>query len=186
MNLINKYKTLLNKYEVNTPLRLSHFIAQLEHESGLKPISENLNYSAARLLVVFPKYFKTLKEAKLYERQPEKIANKIYSNRMGNGDESSNDGWKYRGRGFIQLTGLSNYSALSKSTGIDYINAPDKLLNESDAMIAALWFWSVNKLNSIADEDDILTITKKINGGQNGLAHRQELLAKYKALNLEI
>ena len=186
MKFIQTYKTLLNKYEVNTPLRLSHFLAQAEHESGLKPIQENLNYSAERLLVIFPKYFKTLEQAKLYARQPEKIANKVYANRMGNGDEASGDGWKYRGRGFIQLTGLSNYTQLSKATKIDYINAPDMLLSESDALIGTLWFWSLNKLNSFADKDDILSITKKINGGQNGLAHRQELLAKYKALNLEI
>lgn len=186
MKLINKYKTLLNKNEVVTSLRISHLLAQLHHESNLEPIQENLNYSAARLLKIFPKYFKTIEDAKLYERQPEKIANRVYANRMGNGDEASGDGWKFRGRGFIQITGRKNYQALSNATKIDYINAPDKLLNEADSMISALWYWSSNGLNKYADKDDILTITKRINGAYNGLEHRKELLEKYKLLKLEI
>lgn len=182
MELIKKYQTLLNNYSINTPLRLAHFFAQLEHESGLKPISENLNYSASGLLKTFKKYFNTLNIANQYARQPEKIANRVYANRMGNGSELSGDGWKYRGRGFIQITGKNNYTMLSKDTRIDYLKNPDLLLNESDAMISALWFWNTNKLNRFADKDDVLGLTKAINGGVNGLEHRKELTKKYKAL----
>jgi putative chitinase len=177
--LTNKYQTILNEYEINTPLRLAHFWGQLHHESNLKPINENLNYSATGLLKIFPKYFNE-KTANLYARQPQKIANKVYSNRMGNGDEKSGDGWKYRGKGFIQITGKSNYQLLSKDLGIDYINYPEKLLNEADALISALWFWKKNGLNKLADTDNVLSITKKINGGTNGLSHRTELLLQYK------
>ena len=98
---------------------------------------------------------------------------------MGNGDESSGEGWKYRGRGFIQLTGKNNYTELSEDTGIDYVNNPDLLLNEADAMIAALWFWNKRNLNKYADQNNIKEVTRRINGGYNGLAHRQELLDKY-------
>lgn len=179
MKLYQKYKTLFSKFGLNTPLIISHFMAQIEHESGLKPIQENLNYSAERLLQVFPKYFNS-KNVQGYHRFPEAIANVVYANRMGNGNYNSKDGWKYRGRGFIQLTGKDNYKALSKDTGIDYVNNPDLLLTESDALNSALWFWNKNGLNKLADSDDILSITKKINGGTNGLAHRKQLLSKYK------
>ena len=137
MDLLRKYRTLLAKYGVTTPRRQAMFLAQLDHESGLKPISENFNYSASALLRVFGKYF-TPALAVEYERKPEKIANRVYANRMGNGDECSGDGWKYRGRGFIQTTGKTNYKLLSMHTGIDYVNNPDLLLNEADAMIGAL------------------------------------------------
>ena len=182
MKLAKKYKTLLDKNEINTSLRLSHFFAQIHHESNLKPINENLNYSAERLLKIFPKYFNQT-TAIQYARQQQGIANKVYCNRMGNSDEKSGDGWKYRGRGFIQLTGKNNYQALSKDTGIDYINNPDKLLNEADAMIAALWFWNKNKINILADKDDIIAITKRINGGTIGLEHRIQLLTEYKQID---
>ena len=182
MVLANRYKALLERAEVNTPLRLAHFFAQIDHESGLKPISENLNYSAKGLRLVFSKYFKTDLEAKKYERKPREIANKVYANRMGNGDELSGDGWRYRGRGFIQLTGKDNYRAFSDYTNKpDYLTDPDMLLNEPDAMVCALWFWSKNKLNTYADKDDIYTITRRINGGLNGIEHRKELLKKYKS-----
>jgi len=177
--LKDKYKTLLNSYHVNTPLRLSHFFAQIHHESNLQPISENLNYSANGLRTTFGKYFTELESIK-YQRKPELIANRVYSNRMGNGIESSGDGWKYRGRGFIQITGKNNYLLLSKDTRMDYLNNPDLLLNEADAMISALWFWDKNKLNVYADKDDVKGLTKRINGGYNGLNHRSELLKKYK------
>jgi putative chitinase len=181
MTLDTKYKTLLNSYNVNTPIRLAHFFAQIEHESGLKPISENLNYSAERLLVVFPKYFK--KEQSLaYARQQSRIANRVYANRMGNGNEASGDGWKYRGRGFIQITGKNNYLMLSKDARIDCFNNPDLLLQEDYAMISALWFWNKNKLNSYADTGDIIGLTRRINGGLNGIEHRKELLIKYKKI----
>ena len=181
MELQNKYKTLFTKYGLTTKLRLSHFLAQIEHESGLKPIAENLNYSESGLLKIFKDYF-TEAEAKEFARKPQMIANRVYASRMGNGDESSGEGWKYRGRGFIQLTGKDNYRKLTKDTNIDYVNHPDLLLNEADAMIAALWFWNMKGLNKYADLDDIKTITKKINGGYNGLDHRQELLDKYKQI----
>ena len=182
LELLEKYPTLLKKYGVTTPLRQAHLLAQLKHESNLKPISENLNYSAEGLLKIFKKYFPTLESAKAYARKPEKIANRAYANRMGNGDEASGDGWKYRGRGFIQLTGKANYKALTDFTGTDYISNPDLLLNEADAVIAALWFWKNISGNALADADDLLTISKRINGGTNGLEHRKELLAHFKVL----
>lgn len=143
------------------------------------PISENLNYSASGLRKTFGKYF-TYNESLLYERKPEKIANRVYANRMDNGDEKSGDGWKYRGRGFIQITGKSNYRLLSKDMGVDYINNPDLLLTEADSMISAIWFWNTNNLNRYADNDDVYSVTKRINGGTNGLDHRTQLLKEYK------
>ena len=178
MKLKDKYKTLLNVHHVNTPLRQAHFFSQMEHESGLKPVSENLNYSATGLLSTFGKYF-DLESAKLYARQPQKIANKVYANRMGNGNEASGEGWKYRGRGFIQITGKNNYSMLSKDTRIDFLSNPDLLLTEVNSMISALWYWNKNGLNALADKNDIKGITRTINGGYNGLADRTELLNKY-------
>lgn len=179
MKLQEKYKTLFQNYGITTPLREAHFMAQIDHESGLKPISENLNYSQAGLLKIFGKYFNPI-TALEYQRQPIKIANRVYANRMGNGNEASGEGWKYRGRGFIQITGKENYHRLSNDTDIDFLHNPDLLLEEANAMISALWFWKIKGLNKFADLDDILTITKRINGGTNGLAHRKELLAKYK------
>lgn len=179
MNLQDKYKSLFDKYELNTPLRIAHFMAQISHESGLKPISENLNYSAKRLMEVFPKYFKQTGIAIEYGNKPEKIANRVYANRMGNGNEASGEGWKYRGRGFIQITGKENYFRLANDTDIDCLKNPDLLLEEANAMISALWFWDLKGLNSLADKNDIIGITKKINGGNIGLEHRKELLKKY-------
>jgi len=178
MELTTKYKTLLNNYNVNTPLRLSHLLAQLHHESNLQAVEENLNYSAKGLRTTFGKYFTELESIK-YARKPQMIANRVYANRMGNGNEASGDGWKFRGRGFIQITGKSNYFQLSNDTKIDYLNKPELLLNESDAMVSALWFWKRNNLNAYADKNDILGITKRINGGINGLTHRKELFEMY-------
>lgn len=177
--LYQKYKSLFNKYEVNSSMRIAHFMAQIEHESNLKPISENLNYSKEGLLKVFPKYF-SKDNVDQFSRNPQKTANKVYANRMGNKGEHSGDGWRYRGRGFIQLTGFNNYKALSEASEIDYINNPDLLLTEKDALIAALWFWSNNSLNQLADKDDITTITKRINGGLNGIDDRKKKLLKWK------
>lgn len=179
MKLNEKYKSLLDSYYVNTPLRIAHFMAQIEHESGLKPISENLNYSAQGLGKIFKKYFPTIELCNKYAKRPQDIANVVYANRMGNGGTSSFDGWNYRGRGFIQLTGKNNYLLLSKDTKIDFVNNPDLLLEEANAMIGALWFWNKNKLNELADKNDIIAITKRINGGLNGIEHRKELLNKY-------
>lgn len=183
---IDKYLGALNgemsKFDINTPLRAAHFIAQLAHESGsFHYSSENLNYSASALRAVFGKYFPTDELAEAYARQPEKIANRVYADRMGNGDEASGEGWKYRGRGLIQLTGKDNYSNCGKSTGMDLVDNPDQLADNADAAVAAAgWFWDMRKLNGYADEDDIKAITKRINGGYNGLEDREAYLARAK------
>lgn len=176
--LQKKYSTLLNNYGINNRLRKAMFWAQLDHESGLKPVSENLNYSYEGLLKVFPKYFDK-NSAKEYARKPEKIANKVYANRMGNGNEQSGDGWKFRGRGFIQCTGRNNYTILSKDTRVNYEGNPDLLLNEADALISALWYWNKNNLNTMSDKGDLLGVTKAINGGLNGLQDREVKYKKY-------
>jgi len=178
MKLQEKYKTLFEKYGLTTKLRIAHFMAQIEHESGLKPISENLNYSKDGLLNTFSKYFNS-DNANFYARKPELIANKVYCNRMGNGNYESGDGWKYRGRGFLQITGKENYFRLANDTDLDCLKNPDLLLEEPNAMISALWFWNLKGLNKLADKNDIVGITKKINGGINGIEHRKELLKKY-------
>ncbi len=179
MELFKKYRTKFNEFGVNTNLRKAHFMGQIEFESNLKPISENLNYSESALINIFGKYF-TEETAKLYARKPEQIANIIYSNRMGNGDTESGDGWSYRGRGFIQLTGKNNYKNLSDYTGIDFVSDPDQLLNEPDAIIAALWYWQTNKINKYADLDDCEGVTRKINGGTIGLVRRMVLTDAWK------
>jgi putative chitinase len=189
LELSNKYKTLLGKYNINTPLRLAHFWAQVEHESGLKPISENLNYSAEGLLKTFKKYFNST-TAKVYAGKPEKIANKVYANRGGNGNEASGDGWKYRGKGFIQITLKDNYKALTKDVGVDYVNNANLLLNEADALISALWYWNKIKANNLADKDDLDAISDLINigrdtitvGDANGYADRLSKLKEYKQI----
>jgi putative chitinase len=179
MKLQDKYKTLFNSYHINTPLRVAHFMAQIDHESGLKPVSENLNYSKEGLLNTFSKYFPIYSKASEYARQPQKIANLVYANRMGNGNEASGDGWKYRGRGFIQITGKDNYTMLSKDTRIDYLNNPDLLLTEANSLISALWYWNKHNINALADKNDIKGVTRTINGGFNGLADRKDLFNKY-------
>jgi len=181
--LEKKYNSILNNADINTKLRLSHFFSQIHHESNLKPISESLYYktvASARNAFKTPFENKTDEFVTSYLRNSEKMANYVYQNRMSNGNEASGDGWKYRGRGFIQITGKYNYKKLSISTGVDYVNNPDLLLNEADAMISAIWYWTKINGNKYADMDDILTITKLINGGKNGLTHRKELLKKYK------
>lgn len=188
--LSERYKTLLEKHNINTSLRKAHFWSQLYHESNLKPISENLNYSAKRMLEIFKSDFDVNRDKWLSPKEkekvlsllghPDKIANFVYANQNGNGNELSGDGWKYRGRFFIQTTGRDNYEELQKDTGIDFADNPDKHLNEVDSMIAALHFWSTRGLNALADKDDVIKITKKINGGTNGLEERKKLLIKYK------
>lgn len=170
-------------YKLNK-VRAAHFFAQCAHESGnWKATSENLNYGAKGLRGIFGKYFPTDALAKAYERQPMKIANKVYANRMGNGPESSGDGWKFRGRGFLQLTGHDNYKALSQ-----YINRPD-IMDNPDlvagelAIESALWFFDRNKLWGICDQGindaAILALTKRINGGTHGLDDRKLKTKKY-------
>ena len=175
-------QTLLIQHNINTSLRIAHFLAQILHESGhFKYNKENLNYSAKALRSVFGKYFKTDKEAEEYARKPEKIANRVYANRMGNGDEASGDGWKYAGKGLIQLTGKANYIECGNSLGLDLINCPDMIITSPETCVeTACWFWSKHNLNRYADNDDIVAITKKINGGLNGIESRKEILASAK------
>lgn len=172
LELEEKYKELLeNAGILLSKRRRRHFWAQLTHESGLRPVIENMNYSASGLLRVFPKYFNPV-TAYRFARKPEAIANRVYANRMGNGNEASGDGWRYRGRGFIQTTGKENYRELVKY-GFDCVSNPDLLLQEKNAMIAAIHFWTKNRLNVIADRDDIEALTRRINGGTNGLLDRK-------------
>jgi putative chitinase len=164
---------ILPEYEINTPQRVAAFLAQCAHESGnFKFLKENLNYKAESLLKVFPKYFKTIDEARAYEKKPEKIANRIYGNRMGNGDESSGDGFRYCGRGLIQLTGKENYSWFAASLEIPVEEASEYLETFEGAVQSACWFWETNSLNVQADAGDIKLMTRKINGGYIGLEDR--------------
>jgi putative chitinase len=166
---------ILPEYEINTPQRVAAFVAQCAHESGgFRALKENLNYKAESLIRVFPKYFKTLDEAKHYEKQPEKIANKIYGSRMGNGDEASGDGFRYCGRGLIQLTGKDNYTWFAASLDMPVEEVPEYLGTFEGAVQSACWFWESNNLNQWADKGDILTMTKKINGGTIGLEDRKK------------
>lgn len=163
------------EYEINTPQRIAAFIAQCGHESGgWRTFSENLNYSAKALDAVFPKYFKRAgRDAEEYHRQPEKIANVVYANRMDNGDTESGDGWRYRGRGPIQLTGKANYTAFSEDMDVDVVDDPDQVSEDKKiALMSAIWFWNKNGLNKYADSGDIKTMTKRINGGYIGLEDR--------------
>jgi putative chitinase len=173
-------------YDINTPQRVAAFLAQCGHESGGWTVfQENLNYSAEGLNKIFGRYFPTLESAQPYARKPEMIANRVYSNRMGNGDEASGDGWKYRGRGPIQLTGKANYTQFAKEMFEDWegvVNEPDWVNEVIDfALMSAIWFWNKNGLNALADKEDLLTMTKRINGGTNGLddrvAHYKEAIA---------
>jgi putative chitinase len=163
------------KYEINTPERIASFIAQCGHESGgWRVFSENLNYSAKALDAIFGKYFKrAARDSEPYHRQPEKIANVVYANRMDNGDTESGDGWKYRGRGPIQLTGKANYSAFASDMDVDVVDNPDSVSEDKEiALMSAIWYWNKNKLNRYADSGDIKTMTKRINGGYIGLEDR--------------
>jgi putative chitinase len=175
-SVIAQIPGIKDKFEINTPLRLAHFLAQCGHESGgFRLVKENLNYSAKGLMGIFKKYFPTEALAKQYERKPEKIANKVYGNRMGNGDEASGDGAKYCGRGYIQLTGKTNYQAFFKSIGAD-INTDPTLVATQYPLASAAWFFSKNNLHKLADggaTDAVVTsVTKRVNGGTIGLADR--------------
>lgn len=165
----------MEEFEINTKARQAMFLAQCAHESGhFRLVSENLNYSADGLRRVFPKYFRDV-DANDYHRQPEKIANRVYSSRMGNGDEASGDGWRFRGRGLIQLTGKSNYIACSEDLEVDLLENPDYLLTPEGAARSAAWFWWQNDLNNFADKGDIVGCSKRVNGGTIGLEDRKEL-----------
>lgn len=173
------------KFGINTRLRLAHFLAQCGHESGgFKFVVENLNYSADGLKKTFGKYFPG-NLAQSYARQPQKIASRVYANRMGNGNEASRDGWTYRGRGYMQLTGKNNYQAFSACIGVDVVSAPD-LVAQTYPLLSAAWFWDDNKINTLADQSvsdaTVTAITKKVNGGTIGLAERIRLFRRYHAL----
>lgn len=169
----NAINEILPEYEINTPHRVAAFIAQCAHESGgFKFLKENLNYKAPSLRRVFGKYFPTDELAKAYEKRPQMIANRVYANRMGNGPEESGDGWKFCGRGLIQLTGKNNYTFFAASLDMDVEDVPEYLETFEGAVQSACFFWEQNNLNQWADKGDILTLTKKINGGTIGLDDR--------------
>jgi putative chitinase len=166
---------LLPQYEINTPDRIAAFLAQCAHESGgFVFIKENLNYRWQSLRKTFPKYFPTDALAQQYEKQPQKIANRVYANRMGNGPEESGDGWKFCGRGLIQVTGRENYSWFAASLQISPEEASEYMETFEGAAQSACWFWESNNLNQWADKQDILTLTKRINGGTIGLEDRKK------------
>ena len=164
---------LLDDYEINTPLRVAHFVAQCAHESGnFVFIKENLNYKAASLQKIFSKYFPTAELAAQYANRPERIANRVYANRMGNGDEASGDGFRYCGRGLIQLTGKDNYTFFAGSLDISVEEASEYLATFEGSAQSACWFWEQNKLNRFADANDTKGLTRAINGGYIGLEDR--------------
>jgi putative chitinase len=174
------------KFNITTPLRLAHFLSQCGHESGgFKAVNENLNYSAKGLMGTFKKYFPTEDLAKKYERKPELIASKVYANRMANGDEASKDGYKFRGRGYIQLTGKANYTSFDKFVEDDILSNPD-LVSTKYPLASAAWFFNNNKLWSICDQgatDAVVTsVTKRVNGGTIGLADRIKHFKEYYSL----
>jgi putative chitinase len=185
------------EYEINTPQRIAGFLAQTSHESGgYTMLKEDLRYRAETLAVCWPNRFAVLgpdkkpvkdakgkntptKVAQAIAGKPELIANMVYSNRMGNGTAESGDGWKYRGRGLKQLTGKDNYTRCGAALGLDLVNNPDYLLDPEGASLSAAWFWNINKCGALADADDFVGLTKKINGGTIGLPDREK---RYKAV----
>jgi putative chitinase len=174
------------RFLVNTPQRAAQFLAHVAHESDeCRRLTENLRYTAARLCQVWPKRFRTLDGAAAYANNPEKLANFVYANRMGNGDEASGDGWRYRGRGLMQITGRANYRECANALGLLLVNRPELLEQPVPAALAAAWFWESRGCNALADsnagdndDEDFVRITVLINGGRNGLAHRRAYWAK--------
>jgi len=172
-------KETFEKYGIDTSKRQAAFIGQCMHESaGFRTLEENLNYSAKALMATWPSRFSSEEVANQYARQPEKIANKVYGGRMGNADESSGEGWKYRGRGIKQLTGKENYERCGSGLGVDLVANPDLLLEPKYAALSAGWFWNKHGLNDLADRGDIETMTKRINGGLLGLDARKAAIQK--------
>ncbi len=181
-NVYNQLLDVCIKYDITTPLRLCHFLAQCSHESkGFERVEENLNYSFDALLRVFPKYF-DINNVEKYAHNRVAIASRVYANRMGNGTEQSQDGWKYRGRGYIQLTGKDNYSAFNDTVNDNLLAYPN-LVSTKYAIESAAWFWNSRKLNSIADKGSdqnvISEVTKVINGGYKGLEDRQNKFDRF-------
>lgn len=183
---------ILNKSNCNTPLRQAHFLAQAAHESvGFAKTTENMNYSTEGLRTTFGKYFPTAAIREEYARKPEKIGNRAYANRNGNGDEASGEGYKYRGRGYFQLTGKKNYAAFSQETYGDdrVVKAPELVASPVDALLSSLWYWDRNNLSKWADKDDVVRVSKVVNLGNsesrgipNGMDDRLKYLKKAKTL----
>jgi putative chitinase len=170
------------EFNIKNPKEQAMFLAQCGHESdNFSTVQENLNYRAETLVKVFPKYFRDVNPAD-YEKQPEKIANRVYGGRMGNGDESTGDGYRYRGRGLIQLTGKDNYNACGAALKMDLHTDPDYLETAEGAARSAAWFWAHNGLNQYADNDDIVGCTKRVNGGTIGLEERTQHYEAAKAV----
>lgn len=181
--IVEIFKKYFAQYEINTINRRAGFLAQCGHESiGFTVFKENLNYSADGLMKIFKKYFPGLASTAGYARNPEKIANKVYGGRMGNGPEASGDGWKYAGKGAIQLTGKDNYASFAKAKGITVDEVAAYLQTLEGAIESALWYWKSRGLNATCDADDILLMTKKINGGTIGLEDRKAHYIKFKTI----
>ena len=193
--ILDSFVAYWNMYAIHfgltTKARVTHALAQIFCESGaLSATSENMNYSAERLMQVWPSRFKTLGQARQYAHNPERLANSVYANRMGNGNEQSGDGWRYRGRGLIGLTGKANYEAFNKFDLCteDVVKKPDKVAGYPLCLISAMWFWERNGLNAIADRDlggsngesVVEEITRKVNGGYIGLAERKYYYRRFK------
>lgn len=177
-----------HRFGIVTALQQSHFLGQLAHESAqFRVLIENLNYSAEALLRTWPSRF-TATTAAQYARQPERIANRVYASRMGNGDEASGDGWRYRGRGLIQLTGRENYSAYSRALYRDtrIVSAPERVAEPADAALSAGWYWSTRGINAMADRDDVAAVTRAINGGLHGYDDRLARTRRAQALFAEL
>jgi len=179
---VDVLNSAMDRFGINTANRAAAFLAQVAHESGeFKVLEENLNYSAQRLTQVWPKRFPTLEKAQEYEKNPQKLANYIYADRLGNGNEASGDGWKFRGRGLIQLTGRTNYTQTGKALGTDLASNPDPVKQPQYASLTAAYFWKSNGLNELADtptNEKFTEITKRINGGTVGLEEREAYWAK--------
>jgi putative chitinase len=183
-SVIAQIPDVMTQFKIDTAVKLSHFLAQCGHESGgFKVVNENLNYGAKGLLTIFKRYFPTEAKAKEYERKPEKIANLVYGGRMGNGAEPTGEGYKYRGRGYIQLTGKANYTEFDKVVTESIIDNPD-LVATKYPLLSAAWFFHKNCLGKCADASDasVLAVTRCVNGGTIGLADRQKHFKEYYAL----
>lgn len=184
---LEKFIPAINKVLIDQGLdtkeRVAAFLAQLGHESGeFQYMAENLNYSAAGLRKTFPKYFASVAAAEAYARQPVKIASRVYANRMGNGDEASRDGWTFKGRGLIQVTGRSNYTTLAKCVGKSLTDTIAYLETVEGAVVSAGWFWKANNLRDLEQMNEFVLLTRKINGGTNGLEHRTTLYKRALAI----
>ena len=176
--VVDALNAAMAKFDISSPARAAAFLAQCAHESEqFTHVQENLNYRAETLIKVWPQHFNA-ENASRYGHKPEAIANRAYAGHMGNRDEASGDGWKFHGRGYIQLTGHDNYQALGAALGEDLLANPDVVADPKHAALSAAWFWQKHGLNELADKKDFVTITKRINGGVIGLADRQALYAR--------